>query len=292
MPTKIEKDSLTGTDTTGHEWDGIRELNTPIPSWWVWVFVACIVYSLVYVVLYPAIPLGGSATDGVLGWDRREALAGELAQRADARADIMTKIADADAAAVEQDTTLKTYALRGGEAAFAENCAPCHGVGGGGRPGYPVLADDDWIWGGTLGAIHETIRVGVRSGHEDERFGEMPNFGEMLAQEDRIAIAHYVAQFTGGGDADKAAMGAPLYQDNCASCHGEDGSAIADTGAPSLNDAIWLYGNGTAAILKQISSPVHGVMPSWEGRLDPVTIKMLAIYVHNLGGGLQEDEGL
>ncbi len=292
MPTKIEKDSYTGTETTGHEWDGIRELNTPIPSWWVWVFVASIVYSIVYVILYPAIPLSEGATQGVLGWDQRESLATELALREEGRADIMQQIADADAAKVEQDETLRTFALRGGAASFAENCAPCHGNGGGGRPGYPVLADDDWIWGGTLTAIHETIRVGIRSGHEDERYAEMPAYGEILPQKERIAIAHYVASFTGKGDVAKAAMGETLYQDNCASCHGEDGTAIEDTGAPSLNDAIWIYGNDTAAILKQISKPQHGVMPAWEGRLDPVTIKMLAIYVHNLGGGLQEDAGL
>ncbi|MEN8722330.1 MAG: cytochrome-c oxidase, cbb3-type subunit III [Alphaproteobacteria bacterium] len=292
MPTKIEKDSYTGTDTTGHEWDGIKELNTPIPSWWVWVFVASIIFSIVYVILYPAIPLTDSATQGVLGWSQRDTLATELAVRDEGRADITASISEADAAMVEQDHTLRTFALRGGAAAFAENCAPCHGAGGGGRPGYPVLADDDWIWGGTLSAIQETIRVGIRSGHDDERYAEMPAFADMLPQGERIAIAHFVAGFTDTGDPAKAAAGAVPYQDNCASCHGEDGTAVEDTGAPSLNDAIWIYGSDTGSILKQISNPQHGVMPAWEGRLDPVTIKMLAIYVHNLGGGLQEDAGL
>lgn len=286
MPTKIEKDTHTGQDTTGHEWDGIRELNTPIPSWWVWVFVATVLWSLVYVVLYPAIPLREGATEGILGYSQRAELASELAAREEGRADIMARIAEADTAIIEHDDTLRTYALRGGAAAFAENCAPCHGVGGGGRPGYPVLADDDWIWGGTLDAIQETIRVGIRSGHEEERFAEMPAFADMLSYDDRIAVSHYVARFTGGGNAEKAAPGAAPYQDNCAACHGEDGTAVEDTGAPSLNDAIWIYGNSTDAIMKQISRPQHGVMPAWEDRLDPVTVKMLAIYVHNLGGGL------
>jgi len=289
MPTKIEKDALTGTDTTGHEWDGIRELNNPIPTWWVWVFVATIIFSVGYVIMYPSIPLKDGATQGIVGGTQREVIAADLAARATQRADIFAEIADADAATIKADNRLMTYALRGGEAAFAENCAPCHGAAGGGRPGYPVLADDDWIWGGTFAEIEHTIRAGIRSGHDDERFAEMPAFAEMLSVQDRRAIAHFVVGMTGQADPAQAKQGAPLFEENCAACHGLDGTPAEGTGAPALNDAIWLYGQGTDAIMRQISSPQHGVMPQWETRLDPVTIKMLALYVHNLGGGIEED---
>lgn len=290
MPTKFEKDTVTGTETTGHEWDGIRELNTPIPSWWVWVFVATIIFSIGYVIFYPAIPLVNGATPGLLNWSQRDAIAAELAARDEARAGIFGEIDAADISTIQSDDRLMTYALSGGAAAFAENCVPCHGAGGGGLPGYPVLADDDWIWGGTFGEIQETIRVGIRSGHEDEHFAQMPAFADMLSLDDRRAIAHHVERLASNPfDVALADAGITLYDENCASCHGVDGIAIEGTGAPSLNDAIWLYSRDIKDVMAQIANPQHGVMPYWEGRLDPVTIKMLALYVHNLGGGINED---
>jgi len=293
MPTKIEKDAATGTETTGHEWDGIKELNTPLPSWWVWVFVATVVWSLVYVVLYPAIPLGETATRGTLGYDSREEVAEVMDGIAADRAEYFDRIAALPHDQIVADPDLANFAMRGGEAAFADNCAPCHAPGGAGRPGYPALADDAWLWGGSHDAIENSIRYGIRSGHDEERYSEMPAFIDMIERADREAVAHHVASLSGTieFDADKAAQGAPIYAEQCASCHGDQGEGIRDFGAPRLNDAVWLYGGTLALIAQQIATPTHGVMPAWEGRLDDATIKMLAIYVHTLGGGELDEQG-
>ncbi len=293
MPTKIEKDAVSGTNTTGHEWDGIKELNTPLPSWWVWVFVATVVWSLVYVVLYPAIPLGESATRGVFGYDSREEVADVMDGIAAERAEVIDKISALSHDEIVADPDLASFAIRGGEAAFADNCAPCHAPGGAGRPGYPALADDAWLWGGTHDAIEYTIRYGVRSGHDEERYSEMPGFAEMIDVHERESLAHYVASLSNTieFDAGKAAHGAPVYAEQCASCHGDAGEGGRDFGAPRLNDAVWLYGGSLALIAKQIAAPQHGVMPAWEGRLDDATIKMLSIYVHTLGGGELTETG-
>lgn len=289
MPTKREKDAVTGRETTGHEWDGIKELDTPLPSWWVWVFIATIIWSVGYVVFYPALPGFSDSTKGVLGWSQRAELAEELAIREAERAGIYEKIEQATLADIEGDPTLMTFALRGGAASFAENCAGCHGAGGGGLPGgYPVLADDDWLWGGDLASIDQTIRAGIRSGHEDERFSEMPGFRDLLTKDERQALTQYVLSLSGQPSSltDQAqAQAAAAYQENCASCHGVSGNGDPDVGAPALNDSIWLYGGGADQVMSQIKAPTHGVMPAWEGRLDSTTLKMLAIYVHQLGGG-------
>ena len=293
MPTKIEKDAATGTETTGHEWDGIKELNTPLPSWWVWVFIATIVWSLVYVVLYPAIPLGETATQGVLGYDSREEVATVMADLAAERAPYVERISELSHDEIVADPDLANFALRGGEAAFADNCAPCHAPGGAGRPGYPALADDAWLWGGTHDAIEQTIRYGVRSGHDEERYSEMPAFTDVIEKHEREAVTHFVASLSGtiDHDAELAAEGAPVFADNCASCHGDGGEGGREFGAPRLNDAVWLYGGSLDLIARQIAQPQHGVMPAWQGRLDDATIKMLAIYVHTLGGGELTETG-
>lgn len=292
MPTKREKDEVTGRETTGHEWDGIRELDTPLPRWWVWTFIACIIFAAVYVVLYPAIPTLSEASAGTLGWSQREAIAEELAARDESRSVFYDQIAEQDLGTIADDATLMTFALAGGKAAFADNCAPCHGQAGGGRPGYPVLADDDWLWGGTLDQIEQTIRVGVRSDHVKERFSEMPSFVDALSVEERSDIAHYVRgqAFPSEPAPDRATRGQLAFEENCAVCHGENAQGSEDLGAPALNDAIWLYGGTVEQITKQISQPIHGVMPAWVGRLDDATIKMLALYVHSLGGGIESSE--
>lgn len=286
MNTTPEKDEHTGTETTGHEWDGIKELNTPLPSWWVWVFIATIIFSLVYVVLYPAIPLGNDATDGILGQTNRKDLAQTLSLREAERADTHNRLNELSLEDIQATPELAAYAQQGGAAAFADNCAPCHGPGGGGMPGYPVLADDDWIWGGTLEALEETLRAGIRSGHEDERFSEMPGFADVLSVKERTDVAHFVRRLSGlEAERGRVMAGQPIYEEQCAACHGMAGEGVRDMGAPKLNDAIWLYGSSVDEIVAQQTTPQHGVMPSWTGRLDDATIKMLVLYVHELGGG-------
>jgi cytochrome c oxidase cbb3-type subunit 3 len=288
MPTKIEKDALTGKTTTGHEWDGIKELNTPLPKWWLYVLYATIAWSAVWWLLYPSWPWFSGYFGGILGANQRLELAQRLAVGGAARTQYLERIGAASLDQIAHDPELANFALAGGAAAFADNCAPCHGLGGAGQGFYPSLADDAWIWGGTLDAIQTTILYGIRSGHEQARFNEMPAFGAlgMLGPAEISDVAEHVLALSGQSeDAEAAARGAPIFAEQCASCHGEQGEGNQELGAPALDDAIWQYGGTKEAIVAQISSPRHGVMPAWVGRLDPATIKTLAIYVHSLGGG-------
>jgi len=289
MPTKIEKDQLTGKETTGHEWDGIRELNTPLPKWWVYVFYATIVWSLIYFVLYPAIPLGSTYTKGLLGWSSRDQLNEQVTEARARQAEYLNGIRDSSLEEIVADPTLFAFAQQGGRTAFMDNCAACHGAGGQGNPGgYPVLADDAWLWGGTLEAIHTTLLHGIRWDEDPQtRFNMMPVYGEFMSDEEIDNVSAYVLSLSGGAvpaEADLAA-GEEIWTINCVACHGDDGKGIADLGAPNLTDAIWLYGGTYDEIVSQIHNPKHGVMPSWGGRLEPEVVKMVTIYVHSLGGG-------
>ena len=289
MPTKVEKDSLTGTETTGHEWDGIKELNNPLPRWWLYVLYACIIWSVVYWILFPAIPGITGYTKGIIGGTAREALDETMAAARANQAVFLDRIEAASLEELGQDADLLNFAIAGGRAAFADNCAPCHGLGGAGQAGgYPSLADDDWIWGGTLEDIHTTLLYGIRVDNDDTRVSDMPAFGadELLSGEEIANVAAYVLSLS-GGEADSAAVerGAPLYEENCVACHGEGGVGEVTVGGPRLNDQIWLYGGELAEIEAQIARPRQGVMPAWEARLDATTIKMLTTYVHTLGGG-------
>lgn len=285
-----EKDVITGRTTTGHEWDGIKELNTPLPRWWLNVFYATILWSLAYYVVYPAWPGISSYTKGMFGYSSRAEVAVELdalkAKRAAAAADL----AKVELAAIKADPKLLNLALAQGKAAFGDNCAPCHGIGGAGSKGYPNLNDDDWLWGGTLEDIHTTLKHGVRSSNdENTRISAMPAFGRdgILKKEEVRTVANYVVTLSGGqaeAGFDKAA-GAKLFADNCASCHGDQGKGNKDVGAPNLTDAITLYGNKLEDVVETVTNSRAGLMPAWAARLDPVTVKSLAVYVHSLGGG-------
>ncbi len=291
MSRKIEKDAVTGVETTGHEWDGIKELNNPLPSWWVYTFYACIAFSLVWFVLFPAIPYGPGATTGLTGSTARDRVAREIAQADAARSEVNQQIVEASVDDIQNDPDLLTYALTGGRIVFADNCAPCHGVGGTGQLNYPVLADDAWIWGGTLDQIQQTILYGVRNQEYefDARFSMMPNFGGdgLLTREEVEQVSGYVMTLSGRAAPDPSVVdaGAQLYVEQCAACHGDGGEGIADLGAPNLTDAIWLYGGAYEEIVQQIWLPQHGVMPGWIDRLKPEDIKMVSLYVHGLGGG-------
>jgi cytochrome c oxidase cbb3-type subunit 3 len=279
-------DEPTGTETVGHEWDGIEELNTPLPRWWLWTFYATIAFSAIYVVLYPAWPLIDKATAGTLGWSSRGDLAKEMSAADIARQSTVEKIATTDIEKLPADPELMQAAIAGGAAAFKVNCVQCHGAGAAGYQeyGYPNLNDDDWIWGGTLTAIEYTLTHGIRWQAADAtRASYMPAFEGVLDASQAKAVAGHVLSLSGKAPANPA--GAQAFADNCAACHGPAGGGMPDMGAPALNDAIWLYGGSEAAVTKQILAPRHGVMPAWKDRLDPVTIKMLAAYVHSRGGG-------
>jgi cytochrome c oxidase cbb3-type subunit 3 len=286
---KIRIDKHSGTATTGHEWDGIEELNTPLPRWWVWTFVATVVWSVGYCVVYPAWPLLHGATEGVLGWHSRTAVVQDIADLQATRAPILGKIKDAPLESIEQNPQLLAAARTVGRVAFLNNCAACHGSGAQGAKGYPNLNSDAWMWGGKLADIKTTIEHGVRwDADKQTRTSAMPAFGRdgILTPEQVSDVADYVRTMADLPDAvAPEPKGEKLYNDNCAACHGVEGKGNPAVGAPNLFDAIWLYGSDKATVVNRINQGGGGVMPAWKGRLDDTTIKALTVYVHSLGGG-------
>jgi cytochrome c oxidase cbb3-type subunit 3 len=288
MPTKREKDAITGRETTGHEWDGIRELDTPLPKWWLYVFYATIAFSVVYCVLYPSIPLIWTHTNGILAYTTRGALVRSTAEATAQQAKFRDAITSASLDDIRKNPDLQAFAETGGRAAFSDNCAPCHRAGGAGAKGYPNLADDDWLWGGTLAQIHQTISHGVRNSDPESRQSQMPRFGaDGILTHDQISdVADYVMTLSGQKAPENAVQrGAKIFAENCAVCHGEKGTGNQEIGAKNLANGIWLYGGDKATLVETITNARNSSMPSWGMRLDPTTIKMLAIYVHALGGG-------
>ncbi len=290
MGANREIDHVTGVETTGHVWDGdLKELNKPLPKWWLYVLYASIVWAIGYWILYPAWPTMTGYTKGVLGFSQRAEVAREVASARERQAASLAAIAATDAAAIEKNADLMEFVTRGGAAQFAQNCAPCHGKGGEGAKGYPNLNDDDWLWGGTLEALQTTISNGIRSGNKDARDSAMPRFGldQILPPEQVSDTAEYVLSLSKHStDAAAAGRGQATFAEQCAACHGPEGKGMAELGAPNLTDGIWLYGGTKGDIMETIRTGRGGVMPSWASKLDPATIKMLALYVHSsLGGG-------
>jgi cytochrome c oxidase cbb3-type subunit 3 len=280
-------DEPTGTSTVGHEWDGIEELNTPLPRWWLLTFYLTVLFAIGYVVVYPAIPLLDRGTEGLWGWTSRGALAQEMSAELSARAATLAAIAATPTEQLSGNPGLMHAAVAGGRAAFRVNCVQCHGSGAAGIEGlYPNLNDDDWLWGGNIREIEFTITHGVRQpGNDQTRASLMPSFGKdgILTPAQVVGVASHVRSLSGKERPNGA--GATLFAANCAVCHGPNGTGGRQFGAPNLTDAIWLYGGSHEQVAGSIANAHAGVMPAWGGRLDPVTIKMLALYVHSLGGG-------
>jgi cytochrome c oxidase cbb3-type subunit III len=289
MADHAEVDSHSGTSTTGHQWDGIKELNTPLPRWWVWLFYITIIWAFGYWVVYPSWPLVHGYAAGVLGYSSRAQVAVDLGDLQKVRGEKAVSLQQASLADIESDPALMTLARAQGRAAFGNNCAPCHGTGASGARGYPNLNDDDWLWGGKLADISRTIQFGIRAAHPDTRQSQMPAFGRdgLLKRPEIENVADFVRSLSKLPVDPKAnmALGARVFADNCASCHGEKGQGNREFGAPNLTDGIWLYGSGREAIIEVISNGRNGVMPAWTGRLDDTTIKALTVYVHTFGGG-------
>jgi cytochrome c oxidase cbb3-type subunit III len=290
MAGKREIDAHTGVETTGHEWDGIQELNTPLPRWWLWVFYVCILWAVVYWVLYPTWPMVSDYTKGWLGYSQRATVTANVEELRASHAKENEAIAKASLAEIKGNPQLLTFALASAKTAFGDNCAACHGRGAQGSSGFPNLNDDKWLWGGTLDEIYQTVQYGIRSGNEKARDSKMPSFGQdkLLTPEQINDAADYVLSLSKLPHDDAAAKrgDAVFHGDGgCMACHGEDGKGNQAVGAPNLTDNIWLYGGTKAAIQNQIVTGHGGVMPAWVDRLDPVTIKKLALYVHSLGGG-------
>jgi cytochrome c oxidase cbb3-type subunit III len=287
---KAEQDRLAFEGSPAQlEWDGIRKLDYPPPRWWVYTFWGCFLFAVLWWILYPSWPGTRTYFPGLLGYQQRVELERQAAPARAQQAARVERIAALGASGVAADPELRAFAVAGGEVLFKENCAGCHALGGAGQRNFPTLADDDWIWGGTLEEIERTIRHGVRNGQDAEaRDSQMPAFGAdgILTREQIGDVTQHVLSLAGGA-ADQAAAerGAAVFAENCVACHGEGGVGGPEQGAPALNDAIWLYGGTPQAIAAQVTRPRMGVMPPWQGRLDEGEIAMVALYVHGLGGG-------
>jgi cytochrome c oxidase cbb3-type subunit 3 len=279
--------------TTGHSWDGIEELNNPLPRWWLYTFYACIAFAVIYAFLYPSVPLVNGATPGILGYSTRGAVQNEITEYESRNAGLVDKLTEVplELDVIKADPALYNYAVQGGGAVFRTYCAQCHGSGAAGvqAQGYPSLLDNDWLWGGTLEAIYYTVTNGVRNeDNPDARWSEMPAFGrDGILTEDEIAqVVQYVRKISGQEhDAALASTGESVFLDNCAVCHGEDGKGNNDLGAPNLTDAIWLYGGDVATLTHTVTYARFGVMPSHKERLSEAERREVAVYVHQLGGG-------
>ncbi|WP_029013233.1 cytochrome-c oxidase, cbb3-type subunit III [Niveispirillum irakense] len=280
-----ERDPVTGHMTTGHEWNGIKELNTPVPKM-VWFFlISTFLFSVVWWVLMPAWPVGSTYTKGILGVDQRRVVADDLKRAAEQAPAWVAKVADTDYAALQADPALMEQVRRHGAVLFGDNCAACHGVGGSGGPGFPALAAGSWLWGGSPEALAETIRVGINSDHPDTRVSQMPAFGrdQMLTRPDIIAVLAHVRSLSGAGPA--SAAGQELFTANCAACHGEEGRGMVEMGAPNLTDATWIYGGDEQTVFTTIFNGRQGHMPRWDQRLGDLDRKVLALYVADLATG-------
>jgi cytochrome c oxidase cbb3-type subunit 3 len=282
-----EKDAISGVDTTGHEWDGIRELDNPLPRWWLWMFYACIAVAIGYWVAMPAWPGINSYTHGLLNQSDRREVQQALADLDTLRGAGASRLKSATLAQIEGDPELLAYSLQVGESVFGDNCATCHGAGGGGAKGYANLRDDVWLWGGRLEDIQRTITYGIRSGDPQARVSQMPAFGrDGLLQPAQISdLTEYVFTLSGRkANAAASARAAPVFAEQCASCHGPAGKGDQTVGAPDLTDADWLFGADRASISSQIQNGRGGVMPAWGQRFDPETIKAIAVYIHANSG--------
>jgi cytochrome c oxidase cbb3-type subunit III len=288
---KPDVDQATGTELRSHEWDGIKELDTPLPRWWLWTFLATCVWGLAYWVAMPAWPLMTSYTKGTLGYSQRDSVAAQMKAVTAERAPIEQKLLAAPIDTIESDAQLFEFAQASGRALFKDNCSPCHGSGASGSLGYPNLNDDDWIWGGSLTDIEQTIRHGVRNEDEQSRFSEMPAFVK-VGTLNRTQVADLVEYMLALSGADHVAVAAerakPLYVEHCATCHGNEGQGDRAQGAVKLTDNIWLHGNTRVALTTTISNARNAAMPQWNARLTPAEIRALAVYVHSLGGGEPE----
>jgi cytochrome c oxidase cbb3-type subunit III len=282
-------DDVTGVETTGHVWDeDLKELNQPLPKWWLYTFYVCILWAIGYWIAYPAWPMLNSYSKGMLGYSQRATVSAALDEGRMEQSKYLTVSASTPLAEIEKQPDLLNFSRAGGAALFASHCSGCHGRGAQGFPGYPNLNDDDWLWGGKLDDILATITGGVRSGNKKARDNAMPRFGiDKALNPAQIAdAAEYVLSLSKHStESEAAARGQKIFAEQCVGCHGDDGKGNQPLGAPNLTDGIWLYGGDKKTIMESIATGRGGVMPSWEERFDPATLKMLAVYVHSLGGG-------
>jgi cytochrome c oxidase cbb3-type subunit 3 len=284
---EIKNNLKTKPETTGHNWDGLEEYNTPAPRWWLIVWMVCIIYSIIYWFIYPTWPTLNGNTKGSKNWTQQSQLKESQIEILQKKQVYLEQFNKASFAEIKQNKDLMEFAINGGKAAFQNNCAMCHGTGAAGQKGFPNLNDDDWLWGGKIEDIYQTLLYGIRSGHDKSRESAMPAFGvdKVLTKKEIEQVADYVLSLSNGKNSPEFAAGKELFANNCAACHGINASGTRGVGAPNLTDKIWLYGGTKEDLIKTITYSRNGVMPSWVNRLDDTTIRELAIYIHSLGGG-------
>jgi cytochrome c oxidase cbb3-type subunit 3 len=273
--------------TTGHEWNGIKELNTPVPRLVIFFLVTTALFSLGYWILFPAWPLGWTYTKGLLGIDQRTTVANALAEAASERQAWTKQVETLDYAAIQANPQLMTIVRQTGRTLFGDNCAACHGLNAKGGKGFPNLTTTSWLWGGTPDAIAETIRVGINGAHPQTRTSQMMAFGrdKMLQGKDVDNVVAYVRSLSGpltGVPPQTIEAGKAVFAANCVACHGEDGKGNTELGAPNLTDNIWIYGGDPESIYQSVWDGRQGQMPSWEHRLTPLDRKILALYIASL----------
>jgi cytochrome c oxidase cbb3-type subunit 3 len=280
-------DEATGVETTGHSWDGIEELNNPLPRWWLWTLYATIVWAIAYTIAYPAWPMISGATTGVLGWSTRANVAEEIRLHEAKNDGLVAELLATELATLAPEDDLHRYAVSRGGAVFRAQCSQCHGSGAAGAKGYPNLLDDDWLWGGDVDNIALTVAHGIRNETDgDARYSEMPAFGEILEDDEISDVVEYVVSLSSTEfDAGMADRGDVLFADNCSACHGEMAEGNRDMGAPNLADAIWLYGGDRTTLENTVRYSRYGVMPAWGQRLSEADVRAVSVYVHGLGGG-------
>lgn len=285
---ELERDPHTGYLTTGHEWNGIKELNSPIP-WAVWIFIGVThLFALIYWVLMPTFPLLTTYTKGLLHHDDRIEVQ-EAVQQAEAERSVWAKkITDENYQTILSDPALMQRVRQTGRTLFTDNCAACHGREARGATRFPDLTTESWLWGGTPEAVAETIRVGINSPHPESRVSQMLAFGKdgMLQRDAIDNVVAYVRSLSGATDVSKEAVakGAVIFSENCASCHGADAKGSTEVGAPNLTGGRWIYGSDPETLYQTIWGGRRGYMPSWEGRLSAFDRKLLVLYLMDLRG--------
>lgn len=282
---KIDKE--TGVETTGHNWDGIEELNNPLPRWWLWTFYITIIWAIGYTIAYPAWPMISGATAGVMGYSTRAEVTEAIAAHEERNVDLVASLNQGDLNVIEAGSDLHRYATARGGAVFRAQCSQCHGAGAAGATGYPNLLDDAWLWGGDVESIYLSVNHGIRNETDpDARWSEMPAYDDILQDTEIDAVVEYVTSLSMSDyDATLASAGESVFMDNCAACHGEDARGDRMLGAPNLSDEIWLYGGDRDTLEYTVRNARFGVMPAWGQRLSEEDVRAVSIYVHALGGG-------
>ncbi|MCF8478139.1 MAG: cytochrome-c oxidase, cbb3-type subunit III [Pseudolabrys sp.] len=284
-----ERDPYTGYLTTGHEWNGIKELNTPVPRLVYFFLIATALFAVVYWILMPAWPIGVTYTKGLLGIDQRATVAQHLEQAALERSVWTKRIESESFAQIQADRDVMTAVRQTGNALFGDNCAACHGARAQGGKGFPNLTTSSWLWGGSPEAIAETIRVGVNAEHPDSRVSQMPSFGrdKVLSRAKVDNVVSYVRSLSGStapadGSAAEIAAGKALFATTCPACHGDDAKGSTEAGAPNLTDPFWLYGGDAKSIYTTVWGGRQGHMPTWDARLSLLDRKILTLYLLDL----------